>query len=119
MNILILTGKFGMGHLSASYSLCQQIRAEFGDASIEVEDLFEYAVPEYAGAIYQSFRFLVSRASGCYTPPLQMHRESPELSAAFPSLFYGEAGRADCPHPSHRDYFHPAGLLAACFALQG
>ena len=36
MNILILTGKFGMGHWSASQSLRQQLLRAFPGAEVEV-----------------------------------------------------------------------------------
>ena len=38
MNILILTGKFGMGHWVASQSLRQQLLHSFPDAEVEVVD---------------------------------------------------------------------------------
>ena len=38
MNILILTGKFGMGHWSASQSLRQQLLRAFPGAEVEVLD---------------------------------------------------------------------------------
>ena len=41
MNILILTGKFGMGHWSASQSLRQQLLHNFPDARVEVEDFLD------------------------------------------------------------------------------
>ena len=50
MNILILTGKFGMGHLSAANALREQLAQEGHKA--DVIDLFEYAVPEAAPAMY-------------------------------------------------------------------
>ena len=38
VNILILTGKFGMGHWSASQSLRQQLLRAFPGAEVEVLD---------------------------------------------------------------------------------
>ena len=45
MNILILTGKFGMGHWSAAQSLRQQLLGCRPGASVEVFDFPAYALP--------------------------------------------------------------------------
>ena len=58
MNILILTGKFGMGHLSAANALREQLGQDGHRA--EVVDLFEYAAPELAPAMYWWFNVLVT-----------------------------------------------------------
>ena len=58
MNILILTGKFGMGHLSAANALREQLGQDGHRA--EVVDLFEYAAPELAQAMYWWFNVLVT-----------------------------------------------------------
>lgn len=52
MKILILTGKFGMGHWSASQSLCQQLTRAFPRAEVRVVDLFAYAMPGASEALY-------------------------------------------------------------------
>ena len=58
MNILILTGKFGMGHLSAANALREQLGQDGHRA--DVVDLFEYALPERASAMYWCFTVLVT-----------------------------------------------------------
>ncbi len=58
MNILILTGKFGMGHLSAANALREQLGRDGHRA--DVIDLFEYAMPERASAMYWWFNVLVT-----------------------------------------------------------
>ena len=58
MNILILTGKFGMGHLSAANALREQLVQDGHRA--DVVDLFEYAMPERASAMYWWFNVLVT-----------------------------------------------------------
>lgn len=58
MNILILTGKFGMGHLSAANALREQLIQDGHRA--DVVDLFEYALPERASAMYWWFNVLVT-----------------------------------------------------------
>ena len=66
MNILILTGKFGMGHFSASQSLAQQLRGAFPGAEVGVEDLVAYAMPGLSEAMYKSFHLLVTYGSGIF-----------------------------------------------------
>ena len=66
MNILILTGKFGMGHWSASQSLRLQLLNAFPQADVDVEDFFEYAMPDASEAIYKGFSLLVTHGSGLY-----------------------------------------------------
>ena len=66
MNILILTGKFGMGHWSASQSLRLELLNAFPQADVAVEDFFEYAMPDASEAIYKGFSLLVTKGSGLY-----------------------------------------------------
>ena len=66
MKILILTGKFGMGHWSASQSLRLQLLDAFPTAQIDVDDFFAYAMPDASEAIYKAFSLLVTRGSGLY-----------------------------------------------------
>ena len=63
MKILILTGKFGMGHYSASLSLRQQLLRAFPQAEVDVEDLVAYAMPNVSKTVYQCFNLLVTRGS--------------------------------------------------------
>ena len=60
MNILILTGKFGMGHWSAAQSLRQQLLGSRPDASVEVVDFPAYAMPNLSGVMYKCFNLMVS-----------------------------------------------------------
>ena len=70
MNVLILTGKFGMGHLSAARSLQQHIDERLPGAQTQVVDLFEFLFPRrmaMAYSAYESFVFKCSRLfNGCY-----------------------------------------------------
>ena len=66
MRILILTGKFGMGHWSASMSLRQQLLRAFPDAEAEVLDLIAYIRPNTSEAMYRWFNLLVTRGSGLF-----------------------------------------------------
>ncbi len=61
MNILILTGKFGMGHWSAAQSLRQQLLGSHPGASVEVVDFPAYALPNFSGLLYKFFNLMVTR----------------------------------------------------------
>lgn len=64
MNILILTGKFGMGHWSAARALSEQLSGEGHET--EVVDFFDYALPEVAPAMYRAFSLLVTYGGAIY-----------------------------------------------------
>lgn len=66
MKILILTGKFGMGHWSASMSLRQQLLRAFPGAEAEVLDLIAYTKPNTSEAMYRWFNLLVTQGSGLF-----------------------------------------------------
>lgn len=67
MNILILTGKFGMGHWSASQSLRTQLLEEDENHNVDVVDFVEYALPGSASeAFYRFFSLLVTHGSGIF-----------------------------------------------------
>ena len=74
MDILILTGKFGMGHWSASRSLQEQLARE--GHQVSVVDLFDYAMPELAPAMYRGFNFLVTYVGGIYNAFHRMTRDA-------------------------------------------
>lgn len=74
MEILILTGKFGMGHWSASLSLKEQLEQE--GHRVQVIDFFDYAMPEAAPAIYRGFNLLVTYGGGIYNLIHRMTRNA-------------------------------------------
>lgn len=67
MNILILSGKFGMGHWSASLSLRQQLLTQFPDAKVEIVEFYNYALsPLLCKPMYHVFSLLVSHGGTLY-----------------------------------------------------
>lgn len=60
MNILILTGRFGMGHWSAACSLRQQLTESCPEAAAWVVDFPAYAMPNLSGVLYKGFNLLVT-----------------------------------------------------------
>lgn len=66
MNVLILTGKFGMGHLSVAHALQEEIYLTEDNVNVEVLDMIEYLMPHIANSIYRSFDFFVKNSSNLY-----------------------------------------------------
>ena len=74
MEILIVTGKFGMGHWSAALSIQEQLEREGHQA--QVVDFFAYALPETAPALYRGFNLLVTYGGGIYNLFHRMKRNA-------------------------------------------
>ena len=74
MEILILTGKFGMGHWSAALSIQEQLEREGHQA--QGVDFFAYALPETAPALYRGFNLLVTYGGGIYNLFHRMKRNA-------------------------------------------
>lgn len=86
MNILILTGKFGMGHLSAANSLRQELLTAFPSAQIQTVDFFEYALSDASEAVYKWFDLLVTKGTGLYNSFYRLTEN--EKQSAFPLYAY-------------------------------
>lgn len=66
MNIIILTGRFGMGHVKAAEAIKEQILTEKPDSSVEIIDFMDHMFPAVSKYIYKGFNFLVGSCSGLY-----------------------------------------------------
>ncbi len=66
MNVLILTGKFGMGHYSAALAIEEEILSKDPNACVNVVDIIDYIFPSFGKMIYGNFNFLVRRCSFIY-----------------------------------------------------
>ena len=66
MNILILTGRFGMGHIKAAEAIEEQILTENPNAEVTTIDFIDYMFPAISKSIYKGFNFMVSRCAGIY-----------------------------------------------------
>lgn len=60
MKVLILTGKFGNGHLSASEAVKEELEQKRG-ADVEIIDMVELLFPKYHKQIYSAFATVSSR----------------------------------------------------------
>lgn len=66
MNILILTGKFGMGHFSAALAIQEKILLEHPTYNVKVLDFIEYMFPNTEKYIYGAFNMMVDRCHTVY-----------------------------------------------------
>lgn len=66
MNILILTGRFGMGHYTATAAIKEEIANNILDANVQVIDIFDYLMPSISNLIYGGFDCLVKTSSTTY-----------------------------------------------------
>lgn len=68
MNILILTGKFGMGHYSAAEAIKQEIEENYKaiNVNIKIIDIIDYLFPTISSYVYKSFDTLVSKWANLY-----------------------------------------------------
>ena len=65
-HILILTGRFGMGHCCAAEAIRQQLSTVNPYADVHVVDLIDYLFPRQSEAIYRAFSHLVNHFSTVY-----------------------------------------------------
>lgn len=88
MKLLILTGKFGMGHYSAALSLAERISEVNPQADIVIKDLFEYAMPLCSDGVYRAFGMMVTHYSDTYNRYYnRMEKKGPNLRPAFLPYF--------------------------------
>lgn len=66
MNILILTGQFGMGHCSAAKAIKEEWETKKPEDSVTVVDIFEYVAPRFSKVIYDGFNTMVCKYSKIY-----------------------------------------------------
>ena len=59
MNILIITGYFGMGHVIASNAIKQEIQENYPDANIQILDFIDASFPYASAAFYKSYNAVV------------------------------------------------------------
>ncbi len=63
MQILIITGNFGMGHISAAYALAARLQRDFPEADLILDDMYQIAFPKGCNNIYKTYNLLM--ASPC------------------------------------------------------
>ncbi|QNM05036.1 MGDG synthase family glycosyltransferase [Qiania dongpingensis] len=66
MKVVILAGKFGMGHYQAARAVLEQLEKEYGDVQVEVVDWMEYIFPQLSGMIYKTYAAIVNHCQWYY-----------------------------------------------------
>ena len=66
MKLLILTGKFGMGHYSVSEAIGQEISSRDSNIEVSIVDILDYLMPTASKILYKSFNTLVTKWSNLY-----------------------------------------------------
>ncbi|QOR36100.1 UDP-diphospho-muramoylpentapeptide beta-N-acetylglucosaminyltransferase [Clostridium sp. 'deep sea'] len=66
MNVLILSGSFGMGHNSVSKAIKQKIFKTYPHSKVYIQDIIKLIAPKSYKTIYNSFNFLVKHCKGYY-----------------------------------------------------
>lgn len=66
MNVLIFTGKFGLGHVAAARALRQEIINRDPNAAVTIVDIIEDCCPQLRHLVYGCFDFTVNYCSGVY-----------------------------------------------------
>ena len=66
MKVLVLSGRFGMGHEMAANAICEQFRKIDEQAEIEKKDLLEELYPHISKLIFGGFRMMVEHCHGIY-----------------------------------------------------
>lgn len=101
MKILILSGKFGMGHLSAATALQAQLLAKFPGATVQVCDIVEQLMPQRSSALYQAFGAMVRHAKFLYNAYYTCNDKLPQTcKSAVVRLFlrpYHQLVQTCCP----------------------
>lgn len=92
MKIIILTGKFGMGHMTAALAVKQQIDNSDLKANVEVIDWLDYISPKLAHKYYTFFHLIVNKGQKLYNIRYRLLEnkkadQKPELNAIFKRCF--------------------------------
>lgn len=66
LRVIVLTGRFGMGHCAAAEAVRQEILAGDPNAQVRVVDVIDELFPKASRSIYSGFGFLVRRCSWVY-----------------------------------------------------
>jgi len=66
MNILILTGRFGMGHIKCAEAIKEEIISKYPDANVTVVDFLSFCFPRLSKLIYKGFELCVFKFRDAY-----------------------------------------------------
>lgn len=92
MKIIIMTGRFGMGHYAAAQAIMQQIKSDDIYADVEIIDWFEYIAPKQANRFYRFYVLIANKGGNLYNRRYvfledRKTNRKPELSHYFMPYF--------------------------------
>lgn len=67
MKVVVLTAKFGMGHLSASKAVKEEIEKANKNVEVKIIDFYEYSIPALADCIYKGFSLVLKFGKKAYS----------------------------------------------------
>ncbi|MBU9736051.1 MGDG synthase family glycosyltransferase [Diplocloster agilis] len=89
MNIIILTGKFGMGHYMAASAIAEHWKLIQPNADIEVIDWFQYVFPRLSRPGYRLFSWIVRHAQKYYNDRYcRLENQNTDFKPQVPSLMF-------------------------------
>ena len=63
--VLILTGRFGSGHISAAEAV-REVLMDSNNVKVEIVDIVDYAFPFMSKSIYKNFNAIVEKSPNIY-----------------------------------------------------
>ncbi|MDO4711760.1 MAG: glycosyltransferase [Peptostreptococcaceae bacterium] len=88
MKILLLTGKFGMGHFTAAQALEQKIRPILEKKDeLYLVDIFEHTYGDFAELIYKSYRTFIHKGAPLYNMAYKKATQGFENSAVLSKIY--------------------------------
>jgi len=66
MNVLILTGRFGMGHVKCAEAIKEEIKTKYPNSNVTVIDFCDYCFPKASRLIYKCFELCVFKFYDAY-----------------------------------------------------
>jgi len=72
MNVLIVTARFGLGHVSAAAAIAEQINENYDDVNITTIDMMEFRYPTIHRGIYKAFSIFAGTVPGVYEKMVRM-----------------------------------------------
>lgn len=66
MNTIILTARFGMGHVSAAKAIKEELEIKNTGSKVYIIDVVEYLFPQWTNLIYSGFNHLTNKFSMIY-----------------------------------------------------
>ena len=89
MKIVILTGKFGMGHYMAASAIADHLKLARPNATIEVIDWFQYVFPHLSLPGYRLFGWMVQHAQNFYNERYcRLENKRTEFKPQVPALMF-------------------------------